>query len=258
MALSFDVTGVNSDGSSGTATSISKTLTFDGSDIIIVDVISAATTSHATVTSVTSALGSLTFVNRFEYYLDNVFGIASGSANAFLTLSRWWAYAGGSALSSDLITANFSKGINGSILVTGVTGFTGTAYQTNPFDTNVSLPANATSTSAAVPGVTGVSTDSATALVYGLAVSADNTTVTVGTGYTNIANTSDSGVFTTPISGHNSALLNQYQVLSSPLSSATVGFNSGSVHGWIFVADALAQPVSSNTITFLPLLGAGG
>ncbi len=243
-----------------TTTSGCTFTTLNAGDIIVTDIALVATGAHATITSVSDAQSALTFASRYDQFLDNAFGAQSGTTNAFLTLARQWAYIP-SDRASDTVTMNFTAS-NAITICTVITGFTGIAYTTAPWDTDPSLPAVAsTANGTSTPSVTGVSTASANGLVYALAISADsnNTSMAVGSGFTNIAN-SGSGVSLTVsvVAGHNNNLYNEYEVISAALSSATVGFASATTHGWLMVADALAQGVApAPKVSLLPLMGAG-
>jgi hypothetical protein len=97
-----------------------------------------------------------------------------GSSTAYVDDECWYAYSS-AALSSDVITASYSlpssTNFDGaSIVVFGVSGFTGSSYKTNPWDPNSSLPAIAddtTDTPAADPTVSGVSTTNANDMIIG-------------------------------------------------------------------------------------------
>ncbi len=113
--------------------------------------------SFANVISVT--VGGINLQKRKNQQFLSVF------EPQYMAQEIWWGYSSGAlsnptvTVTTDIITDALSFGI------AGFTGFSGTAYQTNPWDTNGSLPAVATGDTVTVPGITGVNTMSPQSVV---------------------------------------------------------------------------------------------
>ncbi len=168
----------------------------------------------------------------------------------------WWAYCP-SAITNKTVTATFTGPTNTlvddiSIAVFGVTGFTGTAYQTTPWDVNTSFPATNNSVSGD-PSITSVSTTSSAGMPISFAAATGSAALGAPTSpgtWTTIetANTS---------SGQNSLTYNTaYTVYSSQQSSITISWGVASNYT-IAYADALTIPTSGPAAGSLLLLGVG-
>lgn len=149
----------------------------------------------------------------------------------------WWAYAA-NALVAATITVTMSAAIDDAVVIAaGYQGFTGTAYQTAPWDANASLPKTAQSASAtpSTPTVTGLSTTStAGMLLAGVVTCGGNGVMSPPTGYTQVQQVQNTGA-SNQVRG---ILFNK--AYSSINSSITVATGSGD-EGWIFWVDALTD-----------------
>jgi hypothetical protein len=194
MALAIDSgspTGVSGTGGSNAntqttlATSATYTLSNAGCISIVGIMLEKETGSTLPgVTSVTDGTNTYTLRNRIQYT------VATATASN-VSVELWWAYSS-TTLTSATVTATCSTGggfTNGIIMAWGVTGFTGTAYQTNPWDqsaaTALGWAADSTSTTASAIVSNSYSNVSVAAMLISV----------VGTPETNASNinTGDSG-----------------------------------------------------------------
>ena len=248
MALSIDGT-VQTGTATGTNTvAITTGLTYSNAgDIILVQVgaewpTSAGATGAGSVSTVTSTSG-LTFHKRSAVSGGQAWGGANNSAYGDCEL--WWAYAA-AAHSADVITVVFNAAPHSSgtgvlddatITAFAVTGFTGTAYQTAPWDSNVSIPttAQAQYISAAF-STAGTSTTSASGMLIsswgGIVGGLYSSTPT---GWTTLATTLNSS------GTYDFQLAASYLLYSSAQSSLTVTWPAGSQVSYLLATDALAQ-----------------
>ena len=213
-------------GSFSTASSGSVTLsTGNSNDIIVVVVGAESNVNHNahTVGSVTST--GLTFAKRSAGTVGSV----------YLDTEVWWALAS-SPLNSASITVNMSgtgSVDDASIVAFGVSG----ANTSTPWDTNVALPALATSTASAIPTVTGVSTSNANDLILGFegAYSATNSnSENNGAGFTLIGTQRNNG------GSYSSQASAEDEIVSTTQSSISVAF-SASNSNWVMLGDAIQQ-----------------
>ncbi len=113
--------------------------------------------SFANVTSVT--VGAINLIKRISQQFLSAF------EPQYMGQEIWWGYSATAqsdpviTVTTDVVTDAISFGVG------GFTGFSGTSYQTNPWDTNGSLPAVATGDTVTVPGITGINTMSPQSMV---------------------------------------------------------------------------------------------
>ncbi len=113
--------------------------------------------SFANVTSVTG--GGVSWQKRKSQQFLSAF------EPQYMGQEVWWAYSA-SVQSSTQITVTTDVITDAlTFIAAGFGGFSGTAYQTNPWDTNASLPAVATGDTITVPGISGVSTTSPQSMI---------------------------------------------------------------------------------------------
>lgn len=186
--------------------------------------------------------GGLTWARRSTLSLD-------GGVAPYATLDVWWAYSSG-ALTAQTITVTWGNVTidDMSCVVFGVKNFTGTNYQTQPWDSNGSLPATASSTGTSAPTVSGVGTTSANTMLLGIGGTTSGTNVTAGSGFTIIKNQHNGG-------GVNASdTFTEQDVVSVTQSGISIAF-TGSVARWTMIGDALAQSgsvaVASDPIPFI-------
>lgn len=230
------------------ASSSTSTLTGGGTITASIGEIEVVTVSHEsvsgavpTVTSVSDGTANVC-IKRFAATQkpEPMFGASEG-------FEVWWCYVA-NALTGATITVQMSAAIDDAVvIVAGYQGFTGTNYQTNPWDSNISLPGTAQSASAtpSAPSVTGVSTTSTAGMLLSGQVTSSSSTTTTPSGWTLVK------------TAFNSGASNQVQGILSDLAYAsaqsgiTVTGGAG-LEGWIFWVDALtdqggAPPVGGNT-----------
>lgn len=135
-----------------------------------------------------------------------------------------------------------------------VSGFTGTAYQTNPWDGNASLQAAGTSSGSTTPTLANISTNSSAGmLIAGITTPGATREASSPGTWTNINNGRTTG-------GANSeSFSSDQQVYASQQSSITVGWN-GAATNVVFFVDALTSgsaPPPASTNHFLSLMGVG-
>lgn len=168
---------------------------------------------------------------------------SGGQFTANNTLIEFWAFSPGT-LTIDQITVTWtSSGTidDATFVVMAVKGFTGTNWQTNPFDSNASLGKCATTTTNTAPTVTGISTSvAADMLLFGVG-SANNgpfplAAPSTPAGWTN---TPPGTVETATGGGTNGAGSQGWNnVVAATQSSITIA-TATSVNGWAAIADAL-------------------
>jgi len=257
-ALSIDGTATAAAHQTSPSISTSAIATVNAGDIIVVVAHAEwvnAVGAHGTISGISDTSG-LSWQKRNSASLDN-----AGFGSAYNDFEVWWAYSSGT-LAADVITVTWTQpGGNNpddvTVLAFGVTGFTGTSYHTNPWDTATWNPAfGANSATSSDPTVTSVSTSNAATMVIGAGGSAGSSTFPVadtGSGWTSIASAG------TGSGTNNSAAGAQFQNFASTQSSLTVPFAT-SINGWAMTADALSVtggPIPSGSAPTRTLLGVG-
>ena len=231
--------------------------TTNAGDIIVIAVFTENTNSvgaYPSITGVTVGGAAAARRNQFQWQGNTAFGFGGAAYN---NCELWWYYAPG-ALSSAAISVTVNGNWNdaGTFIAFGVTGFTGTSYQTNPWDDTAAHAAAffasqsaGTSTQTQLLSASNVATVNSSTLVFACGCTADaSTTVPFGSSYAvgPISGTTatDSGVGTSwGTNESNTAILAvEYRVLSATISSASSAFGTGATAGaWGLLTDALAQ-----------------
>lgn len=210
-SLAIDGTAV---GSASSSTSMTATLTTANSNDVIYLVIGVPDTAQSfTVTD----SASLTWTHRDTK--------TSGSGTSGTEISTWYAIAS-SPLSSDVVTVTWSTAFNAAMMVFGISG----ADTSAPFDSNSAIPATSAGSTTA-PSVS-ISTSNANDMILGLVAQRGGTTLTVGSGFSEV----------TPPSG--SLADGEYQVVSTTQSGLSVGFSSNHSYAWAMVGDAIVAASS--------------
>jgi hypothetical protein len=238
MALSLDGTSVT-----GTATAASTVasaaFTNASANSIIVALPGAEWISSATPGIVTGISGGgLTWHRRAARAVT----LTSGNL-AKIQQEIWWTFAA-TALTAQVITATFSSTVfdDAGIVVFSVKGFTGTNYQTNPWDPNAVLGGFPPTASAAglgastAPTVAGVSTTNAATMVISVVGEPDNGAYGSGAQqatYTFIANASNNG-------GTNNMNVSASFLLETVAQTSITQTWVTATAGWCILADALA------------------
>lgn len=241
MALSVDAevkgTAVNN------STVSTAALTTIAADILVVCVGAEWVNSVGASGTVSGiAGGGLTWVKRSNNAVKvDGFG-GGGTSSAFGNLEVWWAFSS-SAQSGITITATFTKPGStnfdaAGIVAFGVTGFTGTNYQTNPWDQNAAVPFKTSSVGSSAVNATGITTTNTNTMLIGSALNFSSVaflsanTVSgytiIDTAFTNAGAVND---FTEGV---------EKQVVSATQSNVSVGWTD-TLDGWILTGDALSQ-----------------
>lgn len=226
----------------------SNTMNYGSSVANVVIICSVAMTSPTntapSITSMTDSTG-LTWIKAGGTSKTGATRGVTGSPRAHAH-ETWYAIST-SAISSHTITANFANTIDtGIMLITRLTG----CNLTDPIDRNVALPATSTfdSASAATLALSGINTNTANVLIYGVASSIgagnNNSGVTLTGGTGNFGG----GTFTAS-GGTNFVIMNQvgkqYTSIQTGVSAASTGsVNEGQMFAIAFTADA--QSVNGN------------
>lgn len=228
-------------GQSSSTNTVSATLTAAIGEIIVIQVsLEDVSGAVKTVTGVSDGTANV-YAKRFS-------ASATGAAEPAFAASEgfevWWAYVA-NTLTTATVSATFSAGIDDAVaVVAGYQGFTGTAYQTNPWDTNASLPKTAQSAAETVASATGISTTStAGILLAGLGSCHANAPAlpAAPTGFSLAGQLLNGGA-------SNAVHGNLWdEVYSSAQSSITVTTTGNNVNGWIFWVDALTIPAAATT-----------
>lgn len=221
-------------GQASGSTTVSATLTAAIGEIIIVLVDQEITSGAVlTVTGVSDGTANV-YAKRFSASATGAAEPLYGASEGF---EVWWAYAA-NTLTAASVTVTLSGTMDDAVIVVaGYQGFTGTAYQTNPWDTNASLPKTAqaaTNTAASATGITTTST--AGILLAGHGTLDFGQIPSAPTGFSLAGQLTNAG-------GANSAQGGLFDsVYSSAQSSITVTTTGQSTSGWIFYVDALTIP----------------
>lgn len=128
-------------------------------EIVVITVAQERPTSgggtFATVSSISDGTANV-WHKRFASTLT------PGSLGSYNGFEVWWTYVANPLLNATINVTMSSQVDDFNLIVAGYQGFTGTAYQTNPWDSNVSLPAsastNTTNVSATISGISTAST----------------------------------------------------------------------------------------------------
>lgn len=231
-------------GSFSSSSSGSATLTAAIGEIVVLQAAQEKTTGAvATVSSISDGTGNV-YAKRFS-----ASQAPTPTFNASQGHEVWWTYVA-NTLTAASITVTLSGAIDdATILVAGYQGFTGTAYQTNPWDTNASLPATAQSTGTSLPTLSGVSTDStAGMLLMGMSSVPTNAVPDPPVGFTALTGS--------PVLNNGAVLAMQGQfadlAYSSAQSAASFTMQGVSANGWIFYVDALTIPAGGGGDTLMP------
>lgn len=202
-----------------------------------------ATGASGTINTVTSS--GLTWYKHGGHQ----FQTANGTYNGYVDMEIWWAYAS-TALSNHVVTASYNLpgGTNAdgiAMAIIAVTGFTGSSYSVNPWDTNASLPYFANSNTSSNPTVA-ITTDTDNTMVIGFAgATATGSSVVFqpgGAGYSTVAfDTNTAG------STNDCTVAVEVGIATAALSGVNVTFPSNTY--WGMFADALQQnPSLTGTI----------
>lgn len=216
--------------SNGQTVTNSNALTTAGTGILVCSISHERTTSQPGVATVLGVTGgtSLTWHKR----TSRSFLITGGTgADRQMALDVWWAYSSGAQVSQTITVTTdiITDGMTFQVLL--VTGFSGTNWQTNPWDANPSLPAISMQPPSFIPVASGVSTNSANSLVFGFM--ACNLNPGPGVNWTFFANSGNIG-------GTNSCgCVGAVQAFTTPITNKSFTFtNAESVY--ILSADALS------------------
>ena len=169
MALSIDFSAINQGvGATGTAAitiSVGVTAPSAG-DILVVLFACEGATADLTSVTITDTIGGLTWNTRLIHNTGPITIDASQRGS----IAICWAYAP-SSFSSETVTitpngiiSNFDDAV---AIIVGVTGFTGTAYQTAPWDTDSPVVTDCMTGASGVCTVSGYNTSSTSGLLLG-------------------------------------------------------------------------------------------
>lgn len=161
---------------------------------------------------------------------DPFFGAAVG-------FEVWWAYVA-NALVAATITVTMSAEIDDAVVVAaGYQGFTGTAYQAAPWDTDASLPVHGSTTAQSQPTFSGLSTAStAGMLLFGYGSVDTSNMAAAPTGWALV----EQGINNGAANSQSGTLYElSYSSARSALSATT---QPNEPHGWLAWADALNSP----------------
>lgn len=195
--------------------------------LVVVAIQTTGSTAFHPVTSVTAT--GLTFVQRSSAQAD-----LNGTKHV---LEVWWAVAQ-TALGNTAITVNVGGGSPATAINCVALGVLG-ADVTNPWDTNVSLPASANSTTG-IPTVTAISTTYPNTMLFS-AVAYRTPTEGAGSGYT-LPSSNTFNSFST------FAVSDEYKIVTSAQSSVSAAFSTDNTTEWVMTSDAIrgAGPFSQN------------
>jgi len=241
MALAIDGTPVVGTDTGGSSLTLTYASVSAGSILVVMAgserVTSAA--AHATISVSSATLGS--FSKRADGSIDGV-----GQSSAFSYAGYWWACAP-NALTNEIITIEFSTTIDDAAgMAFAVSGFTGTAYQTNPWDQNASLgqASLTTATILTTPHAAAISTTNANTMLLGICLGPFSGNLLASSPFTaiGVGNVKNSGG-TNQFSG-----AMESNVVSTTQTSLAVQIGDGSaVDTWMMWADALSESGSGSS-----------
>lgn len=226
--------------------------TTNAGDIIVICVFAENyNATYPSITGVTVGGSAATLRNKFQWQGNMAFGAGGGTyANIGNDVEIWWFYAA-SALSSAAISVAGSFNDSSIIYAFGVSGWVGTAYQTNPWDQSAATAAaffaaqpTATSTHTPILSASNISTTNASTFIFSF-ITDDLFDVYNGSPGALAGTTATATSAGNQYNSDNCSISAsvQYRILSSPISSASAAFNAagGGTGGWSILTDALAQ-----------------
>jgi hypothetical protein len=264
MALAIDGTAAGKS-TNNSATLTAALTTASAGDIIVVYVFATNYQSPTPIISSVTVGGNAATLRNSVAYQGNInFGAGGGTfSNTYNLQAVYWYYASGT-LTSASVVANMNTTYDSAIIFAfGVTGFTGTNYQTNPWDQTATSAAafaaqqpSTTTTGTAIASASNISTVSASSLIFSLIGSTDFEVYNGSPGA--IAGTTATALAAG--NQYNSDNLQmsaavEYRILSATISSASAAFSAsgGTSGGWAILTDALALAGGGgggSTITF--------
>jgi hypothetical protein len=206
-------------------------------DILVACVTLESTVAQQTVTGITD-------VNGNTWQKRNSFQYTSPVSGAFVDNEIWWAYCPGN-ISFANVTIAFSGTADAiGVSVFGVKGFTGTAYHTNPWDQTAVTAAgfindSISATASAPTTLANVATLNAGALVFGFGATSDSVGAALSNG--TIGGSTPTIGFGPNQGGTVNAARHVVECLveASTISGSALNL-TGTQHGWVMFADALA------------------
>lgn len=252
MALSIVNSSVQTGtASTGSTVAIGTGLTDANSGDIIIAQIGAewVTSVGAAGTVLGVSGGGLTWQKRTG---TSIHYVTTNNFDCWQRSEIWWAYSSG-PLTTQVITATFSLPSSTNfddacIICFAVTGFTGGAYPTAPWDSNVSLPvianfAGDSVPTSTVPTLSTLSTTNAATMVLGAVFTSNNEQGLggLGSGYSLVGSVTNGGAVNTE------SMDCEQQVFAAAQTNLTVNW-TGARPCWTLIADALAQTGGSTDI----------
>lgn len=228
-----------------TASSLSANLTAAIGEIVVVSIAQEDVSGAVkTVLSISDGTANV-YAKRFSASASGAAEPAFGASEGF---EVWWAYVA-NTLTLGTITVTMSAAIDDAVvIVAGYQGFTGTAYQTAPWDTNAFLPKTAQATTTSAATASGISTTSTAGMLLAGACSSDfSQTQAAPSGFTLVQSLVNSGASNAEQNG-------LFQLSYSSAQSSITVTDTGPSKGWIFYVDALTDQGSgvTQTLTFDP------
>jgi hypothetical protein len=240
MALSIDGSANAVKDSSKLFASCSLTLPTAGDILVVVTVTETTTNPPPTIISFDAIPG----VSAMHALLGSPLTVQYTGFSDYLSTEIWWGFCSGT-LSGQAIKANFSAAVDTAVIgAFGVTGFVGTAYQTNPWD-DTPVTATGGNPTATAPTAT-LNTTSAHTMVLGM-TGADLSMSSTGSGFTRVLNQTDLG-------GTNECGVSvEEQVFTTPQTGLVVNWGQ-TERAWMHVAAALAELGHGGTISDVPAI----
>ncbi len=248
LSVPDGVKSVNADNSAASMAYSTYSTSVAGEIVIAdayIETYASIASGYPTASCAGSSLGTFNVAPGFPIQLGT---FTNGGHTTWCLMYRFWAYAAGT-LASETVTVSFAtNAIDGAAgTLYGVSGFTGTTYHTNPWDSNsVFTSLNATN-SASAPTVTGITTTNANCMLLAALGEANNGSPSTATGFTELAATAASG-------GSNySGIDSAYLVVASSGAQSNVAWSS-TFWGTIAVVQALSPTGGSAPTTTSNLL----
>jgi hypothetical protein len=250
LSIAHSVAGENSAAGGNPASSAAFTIT--AGDIVVIFVLAESTSAGSTpsVTSISDGFNTYALRNRVTYQSNSAFG--SGKTSAEI----WWAFSSaGHTVALGALTVTLANENDSSTFVgIDVTGFTGTAYQTNPWDQSAATAAgfavtNNGATQTQLASGANISTVNAACMIICGGGTSDNSATVpflssyaVGTIGGTTATDSGQGAKARQSDTNASISALETRVVSATQSSISANFAAAATAGgWAIMPDALSQ-----------------
>jgi hypothetical protein len=221
-----------------------------------------STSASKTITLSTTLTNDLVVVAVFHEKsggLQNITGMTSTSGLVFTRRSKKqntaateevWAAPSTAILTGEVITVNLDAATDDACII--AFGIHGLNDITNPFDTNVSLPASGISSTNTPPTLTYSTTEANDLILFITGGNNGSSGSTAPSGFTNLANIQNSG------GGLFACLSVNYKAVTATQSGATVQATATATAQYVSIVDAVTADAAVSVRTGVGVIGFGG